>query len=98
MSQAASLKPIVAVGVSVASLAYAGSLAVQRAVPALGEALTLTIGEGVRATYYLRVCMSLALGGAVAALAPRVAFPERWLAWGTAVAVGVSVVLICAFP
>ena len=91
-------EPMVAIGVSVACLTYAGTLAVQRAAPALKEALALSLGEGVRATYYLRVCLSLAVGVAVAALAPRRPLPERPLAWATAVAVGVSVALICAFP
>jgi hypothetical protein len=90
-------KTRVAAGVSVACLMYAGSLALQRVVPALKEALALPL-DGVKPTYYARVAASLLLGVVAAWLAPRRAWPERWVAVGTAVAVGVSVVLVCAFP
>lgn len=89
---------MVAIGVSLTCLVYAASLVVQRTAPALKDALALTLGDGVKPTYYLRVCMSLAVGAAGAALVPRRPIPEPWLAWGTAAAVCVSVAVICAFP
>jgi hypothetical protein len=93
-----SRKPGVALGVSVACLAYAGSLAVQRVFPPLADVLSLSIAEGVKPTYYLRVVLSLALGAVAGALAPRRPLPEARLAWATAIALVLSVIIICAVP
>jgi hypothetical protein len=91
-------KPGVTLGVSVACLVYAASLPMQRMFPGLKDVLTLSLSEGVKPTYYLRVTVSLSLGATAAMLAPRRPQPEAWMAWEAAVAVAVSVLLICAFP
>jgi hypothetical protein len=96
--QPPSRKPMVAIGVSLTCVVYAASLPLQRVAPALHDTLAFTLGDGVKPTYYLRVCASVAVGVAVAVLVPRRPIPEQWLAWGTAVAVCVSVAVICAFP
>jgi hypothetical protein len=92
-----SRKAAVAVGVSVACLTYAASLAVQRVLPALKVWLGLTLGD-VRPTYYLRSLLSIALGIVLALVVPRGARAERWLALGAAIAIGMSVVVVALVP
>ena len=87
----------VALGVSAAILVYSGSLAVQRAVPAVKDALAVTVMNGVKATYYVRVIVSILIGAVVALVGPRHPISERVLAVGTAIAIGISVSLVCAF-
>jgi len=94
----ASAKASIGVGVSAASLAYAASLALQRVVPELKSALAVSLAGGIAPTYYLRVAASLALGFAVGALVPKRPVREAHLAWGTGVALALSVVGVCAFP
>jgi hypothetical protein len=95
---ATSIKAKVATGVSTATLLYASSLGAQRLAPALRDALGLTLGDGITATYPLRVALSLTLGALAAVLGPRRHVPEVWLAWITALALAIGVVLICVFP
>ncbi len=89
---------MVAFGVSCACLAYAASLALQRPFPAVAEWLTLTLLHGAQPTYYLRVATSLGVGVLAGSAARPRAISEVRLAWGTAVAVFMSAVLVCAFP
>jgi hypothetical protein len=93
-----SRKAIVATGVSVACLAYALSLALQRVFPSIEDVLGVALEGGIKPTYYLRVAMSLALGACAALLTPRGQVLERRIALATALAVAVSVLLICALP
>lgn len=88
----------VAFGVSAACLVYGASLALQQSFPALKSALAITLAEGMRPTYYLRVLLSLLVGVLVAAIAWRHSVPETRLAWLTAVSAALSVFLACAFP
>ena len=90
--------PMVAMGVSVSCLAYGASLALQRELPLIKSALALTVADGVQPTYYLRVVVSLAIGAVAATIGGRVAIPERYLAWATAISTATSVLLACAFP
>jgi hypothetical protein len=93
-----SVKAKVAVFVSLASLAYASSLALQRIVPALRDALAWPLPGGIAPTYFLRIALSAALGLSAALFVSRRPVSEARLAWITAVAVGASVVSICVFP
>ncbi len=95
---AISRMPLVAFGVSAACLGYAGSLAFQRVFPGVADLLSLPLGNGVQPTYYLRVAASLLLGTVAAAGARGRMIAEARLAWGTAVAVLLSVALVCLFP
>jgi hypothetical protein len=93
----------VALGVSVACLAYSGSLVLQVCVPSAGDFLSVDLGNGVRATYYLRGVCSVAAGMLVALIAAvattrRVHVSERSIARLTAVAVALSALLIVMFP
>jgi hypothetical protein len=93
----------VALGVSVACLAYSGSLVVQACVPSVGNFLSVDLGDGVRATYYMRGACSVAAGMLVAlitAMAVRgpVRVPERTIAGLTGLVIAVSVLLVALFP
>ncbi len=88
---------MVAVFASVACLAYAISLALQRIVPAIAPALAIALDGGVKPTYYLRTGLSLALGGITGLLARGLKGPERTLAWATGLVLVLSVGLICVF-
>lgn len=86
-----------ALGICAAALFYSGTLAAQRVAPALKAALAVPVA-GVHPTYYARVLASLLVGAIAAAVGRnRTAAPRR-LAWGTSLALAVSVVLACAFP
>jgi hypothetical protein len=89
---------LVAVASSVACFAYGMSLALQRAFPSIRDALTLSLAEGLKPTYYLRVLMALFVGALSGFVFRKLAVSERRLAWGTAIAVGASIVLIVVFP
>jgi hypothetical protein len=89
---------MVTTGVSVSCLAYGASLALQRELPFIKTALALTVADGARPTYYLRVVFSLAIGAVAAAIGGRLAISERYLAWATAISTATSVLLACAFP
>ncbi len=93
-----SRKAMIAVGVSVACLVYAASLAVQREVPALKIWLGITLAGGIKPTYYLRSVVSVALGVVSGLVVPRGARSERWLALGTALAIGLSVLIVALVP
>jgi hypothetical protein len=93
-----SLKANVAVGISIACVAYALSLGLQRRFPPIREALELTLADGIKPTYYLRVVIAVTIGFVAATLTPRRAVSEEALAWGMTFAICVSVVLISAFP
>ncbi len=88
----------IAVGAGLATLTYASSLAVQRVVPSLRDALAIGFEGGVRPTYFLRVALSLGVGVVVAIGMGRAKMPERPLAIGLGIVIGVSVLLLCAFP
>ncbi len=93
-----SRKAMTAVGVSAACLGYALSLPLQRITPAIRDILGITLAGGIHPTYYLRAGASLALGLAAAALTPRGPVVERRAALATALAIALSVLLVCAFP
>jgi len=90
-------RSMVACGVSAACLVYAISLSLQRVVPAIKTALTLSLAENVEPAFYLRVVMSLAAGALAALLAPST-LSERVLAWGTSLVMGMATLLVCLFP
>jgi hypothetical protein len=60
--------------------------------------LALTVADGVRPTYYLRVVVSLVAGAVAAAIGGRLSISESRLAWATAFSLATSVLLACAFP
>lgn len=91
-------RKVVALGVSAAILVYSCSLVVQRAIPAVKDALAVAVMNGVKATYYVRVVVSLLLGAVAALIGPRCPVSERVLAVGTAIAIAIGVALVCAFP
>jgi hypothetical protein len=69
----------------------------------VGDFLSVDLGDGVRATYYMRGACSIAAGMLVALITAMVAtgpvrVPERTIAGVTGFAIAVSVVLIALYP
>ncbi len=54
--------------------------------------------DGVKPTYYLGVLSSLLIAAIAAFFARGYNTTERRLAWGMSLSLGVSMLLVCAFP